>query len=60
MAINAEWHRQHPMPRNPTLEQRLAWHLAHREQCGCRPMPEKLQRRVAERETPVRRPDRGT
>jgi hypothetical protein len=39
MALNAEWHRAHVMPKNATQEQRLAWHLEHRDQCGCRPIP---------------------
>lgn len=36
MALNAEWHRAHPMPKNPTFEQRVAWHREHAEVCGCR------------------------
>ncbi len=27
------------MPRNPTLEQRLEWHLMHAANCNCRDMP---------------------
>ncbi|HQZ41141.1 MAG TPA: hypothetical protein PLH72_19120, partial [Vicinamibacterales bacterium] len=27
------------MPRRGTAAQRLVWHLAHREHCGCRPIP---------------------
>ena len=34
--INAIWHRAHPMPNNPTLDQRIEWHLAHATACGCR------------------------
>ena len=33
---NAEWHRAHPMPRNPTLAQRIAWHREHAANCACR------------------------
>jgi hypothetical protein len=40
--LKAAWHDNHPMPRNPTTEQRLAWHQAHEKNCGCRPMPAKL------------------
>jgi hypothetical protein len=36
MALNADWHRQHHMPKNATAEQRLKWHLAHAEHCDCR------------------------
>jgi len=42
LAINAEWHRAHPMPKNPTLDQRVAWHVAHARNCGCREMPDKI------------------
>ncbi|MGE0159277.1 MAG: hypothetical protein AB7T31_07670 [Gemmatimonadales bacterium] len=34
--INAEWHRAHRMPKNPTPKQRLEWHLAHARACSCR------------------------
>lgn len=34
--INAAWHRAHPMPKNPTLDQRVEWHMAHARACGCR------------------------
>jgi hypothetical protein len=40
--INAAWHRANPMPKNPTLDQRIAWHVAHARNCGCREMPEKI------------------
>ena len=40
--MNATWHQQHVMPKNPTLEQRLSWHAEHAEACGCRSMPPKL------------------
>jgi hypothetical protein len=42
MKINKEWHNKHPMPKNPTVEQRIEWHLAHAKNCGCREIPEKL------------------
>jgi len=40
--LNTQWHQRHPMPKNPSTEQRIAWHLAHEKNCGCRPMPAKL------------------
>lgn len=40
--MNAEWHRQNPMPRNATTEQRIAWHNEHARYCACRPIPPKL------------------
>jgi hypothetical protein len=30
------------MPRNATLDQRIAWHVGHAAACACRPIPEKL------------------
>ncbi len=37
--MNAEWHRVNRMPAEPTLDERLDWHVAHDKQCGCRKMP---------------------
>ncbi len=42
MKINREWHRDHPMPKNPTFEQRVEWHLEHQNNCACRPISKKL------------------
>ena len=42
MAINKEWHEKNKMPRNPTFEQRVRWHLKHQKHCSCRRIPEKL------------------
>jgi hypothetical protein len=42
MKINAAWHAKHPMPKNPTVAQRMKWHVAHAKHCGCRPIPPKL------------------
>ncbi len=46
--LNKEWHLKNKMPKNATFIQRLQWHLAHQENCSCRPIPEKL---LAEMET---------
>lgn len=40
--VNREWHLAHPMPKNPTEEVRLRWHLEHAKHCRCRPIPQKL------------------
>lgn len=40
--MNAAWHAKHVMPANATVEQRIAWHTRHQQQCGCRPIPAKL------------------
>jgi hypothetical protein len=36
---NARWHAAHRMPSNPSLDQRITWHMAHAAHCACRPMP---------------------
>ena len=40
--INAAWHKAHRMPKNATDAERLRWHLEHKKECGCRPMPARL------------------
>ena len=40
--VNAAWHEKHPMPKNPSVQQRIDWHLEHYKNCGCRDIPEKL------------------
>jgi hypothetical protein len=49
MSINKKWHEQHKMPKTPTLEQRIRWHLAHEKNCTCRPIPEKLMHKIHEK-----------
>jgi hypothetical protein len=59
MEINANWHKDHPMPHHPSKEQRIRWHTEHVRWCGCQPMPkgieEELQRRMV-RAAAARRP----
>lgn len=57
--MNREWHDAHVMPSKPTLEQRIAWHLAHAQNCGCRDMPDSIKQALAERglAVPKRRVD---
>jgi uncharacterized protein YdhG (YjbR/CyaY superfamily) len=40
--LNAAWHKRNRMPPNPTLNQRVSWHLAHARACGCRPIPKSV------------------
>lgn len=40
--INKEWHAKNRMPANPTIDQRMSWHIEHTKHCICRPIPEKL------------------
>lgn len=57
-ALNAAWHRAHPMPPRPTPAQRLKWHEAHAKHCGCRPfnadMRARLRKAVAAKGSPTR------
>lgn len=46
--MNAEWHRKHRMPENPTRDERIAWHAEHSAACGCRPVPEGIAAEVRE------------
>lgn len=52
MPINEAWHRAHPMPKNPTLDERVRWHEEHHLECACRPIPEGLRRELAKRRQP--------
>ena len=49
MKINKEWHQKNQMPKNASIEQRIAWHLAHTRNCGCRGIPEKLLEEMGKR-----------
>lgn len=47
--INAAWHEAHPMPKNPSLDERVDWHLAHAAACGCRGLPASILAELARR-----------
>ena len=47
--MHADWHRVHPMPTKATLDQRIAWHIAHAKACGCRQIAGKLAADMIER-----------
>jgi hypothetical protein len=49
MKLNKEWHLAHLMPKNPTIEQRLEWHIEHARHCSCRDIPEKLKAEIKRR-----------
>jgi hypothetical protein len=46
LPINTEWHRQHRMPKNPTPQQRAAWHVEHAKFCACREKPESVRKQI--------------
>jgi hypothetical protein len=47
--LNAAWHKENRMPKNPTFEQRMEWHLLHQKNCSCRPIPKKLAEEMEKR-----------
>ncbi|MCL4353921.1 hypothetical protein M1349_00425 [Patescibacteria group bacterium] len=44
MKINAQWHRENKMPKNPKLEDRIKWHRNHQKNCNCREAPESIKK----------------
>lgn len=53
MALNKEWHLQHPMPANATLDERIAWHIEHEKNCMCREMPDKIREEIKKRKKKI-------
>ena len=47
--MNREWHKKNPMPKNPTLAQRVSWHVVHKAECGCRKMPDSIAKLLEKR-----------
>ena len=47
--LNKEWHLVHPMPKNATMEERIAWHLEQSKHCACRTIPEKIKAEIQKR-----------
>jgi hypothetical protein len=47
--LNREWHLAHRMPKNATMEERIAWHIEHSKHCACRAIPEKLKAEIKKR-----------
>jgi hypothetical protein len=48
--INKEWHLKNPMPKNPSLEERIQWHIGHAQACKCRKMPESIAKEIRKRQ----------
>jgi hypothetical protein len=51
MKINKEWHEKNRMPKNPTLDERINWHIAHQLNCSCRKIPQKINDEIAKRKS---------
>jgi hypothetical protein len=49
MKLNREWHLQHKLARNASLEERINWHMLHAENCQCREMPVSIRRELEAR-----------
>lgn len=49
MNINREWHLANKMPKNPSLDERIVWHLAHAKNCKCRALGEKILEEIKKR-----------
>ncbi len=49
MSINKEWHLKNRMPKNPSLDERINWHLEHSKNCRCREMPDNIKKEIKKR-----------
>jgi len=49
MKVNEEWHLANRMPQNPTIDQRIKWHMEHASNCACRPMDGKILEEIKKR-----------
>jgi len=47
--INEKWHLANKMPKNPTLDERIDWHLAHSKNCECRKLEGKILEEIQKR-----------
>jgi hypothetical protein len=47
--INREWHLRHRMPENPSLDERITWHVAHARHCKCREIPPPILEEIKKR-----------
>ncbi|MBA4058125.1 MAG: hypothetical protein C0490_25635, partial [Marivirga sp.] len=46
MKINKKWHLANLMPKNPTIEQRIEWHIEHAKECKCREIPTSILKEI--------------
>jgi hypothetical protein len=56
MKINKEWHHHHPMPKNPSLEDRIHWHIEHAKACKCREMPASILKEINKKKSKFKTP----
>ena len=46
--MNKTWHDCHRMPRTAKLLEKIDWHIAHKQHCGCRDIPATIRRKMIE------------
>ena len=46
---NTEWHLKHTLPKNPTLDQRVTWHMEHARRCPCPSQDEDIMEELKKR-----------
>lgn len=51
MTVNAAWHMKNKMPKNPTIDERVEWHLTHSKNCTCRPLGGKILEEIKKRKS---------
>ncbi len=44
--INKDWHLKNRMPKNPSIDERIKWHVTHAKNCACREMPESIKKLI--------------
>ncbi len=49
MKLNVDWHKNNKMPKNPSIDERIKWHLAHVKNCECRPIEGKILEEINKR-----------
>lgn len=47
--INKPWHLKNRMPKNPSLDQRVTWHVDHARNCQCRKLEGKILEEITKR-----------
>jgi len=47
--LNAVWHKANKMPKNPSLDERVKWHLEHSRNCQCRVLGGKILEEIKKR-----------
>ncbi|MBX3576595.1 MAG: hypothetical protein KF723_05260 [Rhizobiaceae bacterium] len=54
--INREWHAANVMPKNAGEDERIAWHVAHAQHCGCRKIEGGVAAMFARHGVPIPKP----